>query len=371
MPVQSSPEARLRPRPDAPLRIALVAGPRGGARPDDEGQALRDQAAALRRIGCEVSILGAGGDARPRGLLGAARARAEVAIGLDRCPERELRRLRPHVVHVHNPAFALGWLRRWTGPLIATVHGRPPIGTPLVPPTGTTRCGTATDPLLARADRIAVPSQLGWDLCRKAGLPVERLALVPDFAPPAPPTGVAPDCVGRWVYVGRLSRPKGVVEMLRHWPATEPLDIVGDGVLADECRRVAPPSVRFLGALEREETRRRMPWWTGLVFPTRRFDGAPSVYPEALAAGLPVVAWAGSSVAYGVRLHDTGAVVDPGDRLPPVLAQVRHERPWLRERCHQVYRTEFSEERWAERTLRVYQQAAQRRLALSREPLGS
>src|SRR5262249_38390560 len=149
----------------------------------------------------------------------------------------------------------------------------------------------------------------------KAGLPVERLALVPNFVPTAPSFGVAPDCVGRWAYVGRLSREKGVVEMLRRWPTTEPLDVVGDGVLAHECRRVVPSSVRFVGALDRAEARRRMRWWTGLVFPDQGFDGVSSVYPEALASGLPVVVWAGSSVAYGVRLHETGAVVGSGDRL--------------------------------------------------------
>ena len=376
--VESSPEARRRSRPDLPLRIALVHSFRSGATPRGEDESVHDQAAALRRMGCEVSIVGAD-------------------------PDEALGRLRPHVVHAHSllPDFARGWLRRWTGPLIATVHDYRPMcatgtlfrdgqvctrclegsswpafrhgchgrsATELIPLAVPSRRGAARDPLLTRADRIAVPSQLAWDLYRKAGLPVERLALVPGFAPPPPSAGRAPDGVGRWAYVGRLCREKGVVEMLRRWPTTEPLDVVGDGELALECRRVAPPSVRFLGTLDRDEVRRRMLWWSGLVFPSRGFEVAPLVYPEALAAGLPVVAWTGSSVAYAVRLHETGAVVGQGDRLGPILASVRHRGASLRRRCRQVHQAEFTEEHWAERTLRVYRQAARRRMALRSEP---
>ncbi|RAG85738.1 hypothetical protein DN069_09510 [Streptacidiphilus pinicola] len=402
MQVKSSPDARRRGRPDLPLRIALVHGFGSPAHPRGEDEAVRDQAAALRRIGCEVSIVGASTDDRPRGLLRAARTGAELALGLGRCPDQELRQLQPHVVHVHNlfPAFARGWLRRWAGPLIATVHNYRPMcaaatlfrdgqvctrcldGSPwtgvrhrcfrqsavaTVPLALAARRGAARDPLLSRADRIAVPSQLSWDLYRKAGLPVERLALLPHFVPQPPSAGAPTDGVGRWAYVGRLSREKGVVDMLRRWPTTEPLDVVGDGDLARECRRAAPPSVRFVGTLDREEVRRRMPWWTGLVFPSRGFESAPLVYPEALAAGLPVVAWAGSSVAYAVRLHETGAVVGRGERLGPILDSVRHRRPSLREHCRHAYQAEFSEARWAELTLRVYRQAAQRRVALQTE----
>jgi glycosyltransferase involved in cell wall biosynthesis len=349
----------------------LVQGFHSGAKHSEEGATVYDQAAALRRIGCEVSILSESGDRRPRGFLRSVRSRADFTIGVGRCADQELRRLRPHLVHVHNPAFSLGWLRSWTGPLIATVHTYPPMFSAPIPPTVAIPRAAAGDPLLARADRIAVPSQLGWDLCRKAGLPVERLALVPDFAPAPPAGNVAPGRVRGWAYVGRLTREKGVVEMLRRWPTAEPLEVVGDGVLAHECRSVAPPSVRFVGALDREEVRRRMPWWTGLVVPGQGFEGAPALYPEALAAGLPIIAWAGSSVAYGVRLHETGAVVGPGDRLGPILSLIRHQRTSLGERCRQVYRAEFSEERWAERILRVYRQAAERRLALRRAQVKS
>jgi glycosyltransferase involved in cell wall biosynthesis len=367
--VKSSPDARRRPRPGVPVRIALVHSFHGGAGHGSINETVRTQASALRRIGCEVSVVGAGADEGPRRLLHAVRTGVEVALGLKRCPDQELRRLQPHVVHVHSlfPTFASGWLRHWPGPLITTVHGSRPTSVSAVAamPLGTTSWrGTAKDLLLSRADRIAVPSQLSWDLYRRAGIPVDRLALVPDFVPAPPAAGPVPDSAGRWAYVGNLSQGKGVVELLRRWPRTEPLDIVGEGELSHECRRVAPPSVRFVGALAQEEIRRRLPWWMGLVCPSQSFDTAPLVYPDAMAAGLPVVAWAGSPAAYAVRVHETGAVVGPCDRLGPILTMTRHQRPSLRERCREVYQAEFSEERWAQRILHVYRQAAQRRVAL-------
>jgi glycosyltransferase involved in cell wall biosynthesis len=367
--VESSPDARRRARPGVPLRIAVVHSFQGGARYGDDNEAVREQAAALRRIGCEVSVLGVGADKGPRRLLHTVRARAELALGLGRCPDKELRRLQPHVVHVHSllPTFASGWLRHWPGPLITTVHGSRPTSVSAaaaMPSASVSRRGTGKDLLLGRADRIAVPSQFSWDLYRRAGIPVDRLALVPDFVPAAPAAGPVPDGAGRWAYVGNLSHGKGVVELLRRWPRTEPLDIVGEGELFHECRRVAPPSVRFVGTLSQEEIRRRLPWWMGLVCPSQYFDTVPLVYPDAMAAGLPVVAWAGSPTAYAVRLHETGSVVGPCDRLGPILTMTRHQRPSLRERCREVYQAEFCEERWAQRILRVYRQAAQRRVAL-------
>lgn len=380
--------------PSRRLRVALVHSFYGSASPSGENQAVLDSVRALRRAGHIVSMVEAHTDGQQDRPLYTARTGLNVATGRGRSPAAVLRRLRPDVVHVHNlfPNFGRSWSSSWDGPLVATVHNYRPLcaaatlyregavctrcpdgdrwagvrhscyrGSSLatLPLALAGRQGAAADPLLRRADRVVVLSQQSRELYARAGLPADRLALVPNFvSSPGACDRTAEDRT-RWVYVGRLSAEKGILELLSSWPQSEPLDVVGEGDLLQACRQAAPPSVRFLGALERHELRRRLPSWAGLVFPSRCFEGAPLVYPEALAAGLPVLAWPGSSVSQAVREHGTGLVMQPDAQLASALAEARLAVATLRQRCREVYEAEYSEPRWLHRMLRLYQDAAE------------
>ncbi|MEU0219479.1 glycosyltransferase, partial [Streptomyces sp. NPDC006265] len=159
---------------------------------------------------------------------------------------------------------------------------------------------------------------------------------------------------GAWVFAGRLSPEKGLLELLGRWPAGERLDVVGDGPLLDDCRLAAPRSVRFLGALEHGELRQRLPSWRGLIFPSRWLEGAPLIYPEALAAGLPVLAFTGSAVADSVREQGTGAVVDWNEPLDVALRRAAECFPSLHPRCREVFLRHYTQQVWAERIEAVY-----------------
>ena len=213
------------------------------------------------------------------------------------------------------------------------------------------------DPLLTRADRIVVNSRLSERTYRGAGVPAERLMLVPNFVD-APQGDEAPQGdTGRWLVAGRLSAEKGVLELLRQWPAQEPLDVVGGGELLADCKAAAPPSVRFLGQLDRAELCRRMGSWRGLVFPSRWYEVQPCVQIEALAAGLPTLAFEGSSVADSVREHGTGLVTRWNKPLVPVLAEAGARFPSLRDHCRQVYADHFTERSWITRIATAYEEA--------------
>jgi glycosyltransferase involved in cell wall biosynthesis len=365
----------------------------GSASPSGENQAVLDQMDALQRAGHRVSLVAAHTDRLRDQPLYPVRTALTVATGRGRSPAAALRRLRPDVTHVHNlfPNFGRSWARSWTGALVATVHNyRPLCATATLYRDGAVctlcpdgdrwagarhgcyrgsrvatlplavagRRGAAADPLLRRADQVVVLSRLSRELYLRAGLPADRLALVPNFVSSPGTYSRAAGDRSRWVFVGRLSPEKGILEALNAWPEGEPLDVIGDGDLLQACRRTAPSSVRFLGAMDRHEVRRRLPSWAGLVFPGRCFEGAaPLVYLEALAAGLPVLAWPGSSVSQAVQEHGTGLVVEPGMQLGPVLAQAGLVLPMLRQRCREVYEAEFSEQHWLERTLGLYREA--------------
>jgi glycosyltransferase involved in cell wall biosynthesis len=159
------------------------------------------------------------------------------------------------------------------------------------------------------------------------------------------------------------------MELLARWPADERLDIVGDGPLLDDCRRAAPRAVRFLGALDHGELRQRLSSWRGLVFPSRWLEGAPLIYPEALASGLPVLAFAGSAVAASVREQGTGTVVDWNEPLAPVISRAAGHFPSLRRHCRSMFLHHYTEPVWAERIRAVYAAALTRHAAARSGPV--
>ena len=375
------------------MKIAVVHSFYTSAQPSGENEAVRDQVRALRAAGHEVELFATHTDELAKDPLYPLRAAARVATGRGNSPLDRLRAYAPDVVHVHNlvPNYGRSWVRHWNGPLVATLHNyrpmcaaatlyragavctRCPDGEPwaalrygcyrgsrvaTLPLAWAGRQGPARDPLLARADRLVVLSRLSERTYLRAGVPAERLVLVPNFVD-TPRSDEAPvEDTGRWLVAARLTAEKGVLELLRQWPAREPLDIVGDGDLLDACRAAAPASVRFLGHLDRTELRRRMSSWRGLVFPSRWYEGAPCVEVEALAAGLPILAFAGSSVAESVRERGTGLVTEWNKPLAPVLMEATTRFPSLRAHCQQVYADHFTERAWTTRVAGAYEEAA-------------
>ena len=374
------------------MKIAVVHSFYTAGKPSGENALVRDQVRALGAAGHTVELFAAHTDELERDPFYPLRAAARVASGRGNSPLVRLREFDPDVVHVHNlfPNFGRSRVRHWVGPLVATLHNyrpmcaaatlyragavctRCPDGDPwaalrygcyrgsraaTLPLAWAGRHGLEKDPLLARADRIVVNSRLSERTYRGAGVPAERLMLVPNFVD-APQGDEAPQGdTGRWLVAGRLSAEKGVLELLRQWPAQEPLDVVGGGELLADCKAAAPPSVRFLGQLDRAELCRRMGSWRGLVFPSRWYEVQPCVQIEALAAGLPTLAFEGSSVADSVREHGTGLVTRWNKPLVPVLAEAGARFPSLRDHCRQVYADHFTERSWITRIATAYEEA--------------
>ncbi|MFJ1999859.1 glycosyltransferase family 4 protein [Streptomyces chartreusis] len=374
------------------MRIAVVHSFYTAATPSGENALVRDQVRALGAAGHEVELFDAHTDELARDPLYPLRAAARVASGRGSNPLARVRAYAPDLVHVHNlfPNYGRSWVRQWAGPLVATLHNyRPMCAAATLYRAGAvcTRCpdgdrwaalrhgcyrdsraatlplawagrhGPARDPLLARADRLVVNSRLSERTYRGAGVPAERLLLVPNFVD-APLSGETPGPDnGRWLVAARLSAEKGVLELLRQWPAHEELDVIGDGELLAACRATAPASVRFVGHLDRAELCRRMPSYRGLVFPSRWYEVQPCVHVEALAAGLPVLAFEGSSVAEAVRDHGTGLVTTWDEPLAPVLAEAATRFPRLRAHCRRIYADHFTEQAWLTRISEAYEEA--------------
>jgi hypothetical protein len=126
------------------------------------------------------------------------------------------------------------------------------------------------------------------------GFPTDKIRVKPNFAPD-PGLRERPPSASRTVlFVGRLSRQKGLEVVLDAWRTLGEEDlqllVVGDGPLRAELEGASPPSVRFRRQVPPDEVERLMLRSRALVFPSLSYEGQPMVVLEALASGLPVLA---------------------------------------------------------------------------------
>jgi glycosyltransferase involved in cell wall biosynthesis len=387
------------PSPHTTYRVAFVHSFYSSDQPSGENTAVIDQMAALRTAGHDVALVAAHTDTMAAEFGYTLRAGLRVATGRGRSPLAQLRQLAPDVVHVHNlfPNFGTGWLERWPGALVATLHNYRPAcaagtlfrdgkvcekcpegdrwaglrhacyrGTrsATLPLAWANRRG-AGHPVLRRADRLIVLSEYSRGFYRRFTKSAEKLELVPNFF-----DGTQIDSTERsgteglekgrnWVFAGRLSEEKGILSLLRSWPQDEPLDVIGSGPLESACRAAAPRSVRFFGALSRPRLLGRLPHYTGLIFPSVCPENAPVICREALAVGLPVLALSGSAAAEDVLRHSTGAVYSSAEELPHALDVARKLFPTLREHCLYVHASHYTAQSWVAQVEAVFARAVQ------------
>jgi glycosyltransferase involved in cell wall biosynthesis len=138
---------------------------------------------------------------------------------------------------------------------------------------------------------FVTPSGFARGKLLQAGLAPERVVVKPnpvaDPGPPSPPGEGA-------VFVGRLSREKGVDLLLEAWRAAgggAPLAIAGTG--PEEARLRAQgasiPGVRFLGELDHGRALSAIAAAAFVVIPSRWYEVFPTVAIEALACGRALV----------------------------------------------------------------------------------
>lgn len=383
------------------VRIGVLHSFYRSGSPSGENTIVEAQVAALLRAGHDVQLVAAHSDQIETSLTGRAALAFHVATHTGQDPAPALKAFRPDVVHVHNlfPNFGYSWLERWPGPLVATLHNFRPFcaqgsffrdGTTCLDCLGRggsihgllhrcyrdsltasalmtlrNRRGVLGDPLLVRADRLVVLSEMARDTFIRAGVRAESLHLIPNGLPDT----AAPAVGARrrdWLYVGRLSPEKGVLEAVAEWPAgAETLFVVGDGPLREQAEVLAltKRNVEIVGPLDRQEVAARLAGVRGLLIPSRCRENLPTVMLEALRSGTPLVARRGNAAA---NLIDCAA---PGDA--PGLAyvttaqlQAAVEAPQeaaMQRRARRVYEQWFREDVWVTALEGLYRDAQESR----------
>ncbi|RYF41138.1 MAG: glycosyltransferase [Comamonadaceae bacterium] len=216
-------------------------------------------------------------------------------------------------------------------------------------------------------DQFIALTEFARDKCVEAGLSADRISVKPNTLPldwqaPPKPSG------GRTgaLYVGRLSREKGVDVLLEAWRQLSdiPLTIVGSGPEEAALRSSAPAGVRFVGALPPEGVRQHMQEAACLVMPSRWYEGLPLTALEAFSLSLPIICSRIGSLAEIVE-HDGNGWHFETNNAAELAARVRNcfSHPDLLVKAGQEARASFHRNYSGERNLEMLTGIYQRAIA--------
>lgn len=211
----------------------------------------------------------------------------------------------------------------------------------------------------------------------QGGFPAQKLVVKPGFVDVDPGQGRGQ---GDYVlFVGRLSREKGVEVLLKAWEtlgARCPLRIAGEGPLSDYVRRqqAALPGVEYLGYPTRAQVIDLMQQARALIFPSLWYEGLPRTILESFAAGTPVIASRLGSMESLVEPMQSGLHFAPGDAVDLVRQvdwMIDHPREWqlLRQHTRAVYEAKYSAEQNYAMLMEIYQSVLKRPRTASLAPL--
>ena len=198
------------------------------------------------------------------------------------------------------------------------------------------------------------------------GAPAERIVHKPNSVDQGSPhsAGVREGILT----AGRLSAEKGIVPLMRSWPADAPLlTVAGSGPEEGEVRAAQRSNVRFLGRLKPDDLRVAMRAARVVALPSVWPEPMPLVALEAFSEGTPVIAFDGWSLGAMVKDVSRDCVVPFHDF--PALARRAHEiaDAWywdkISARCVTMHASAYSHARNLATLERVYADAVAERRA--------
>lgn len=375
------------------MKIAVVHSEYSSQSPSGENVVVAEQAAALQRRGHEIAEIRRRTDDEERKPLYSWSVAGRLLTGMSFEPRRELDRFEPDIIHLHNtfPNFGTSWLASWGQRTVATLHNFRTVcaaatlhrdgsectdclSRPVIPALRhgcyrSSRARTfpvafATAPAVGSLRRVAIRSAALVVLSTEARAVMKPFAsgpvhVCPNFAPTLSPMEPA----RRWVYSGRLSSEKGILELIEQWPAGAFLDIYGDGPLRDTVleRIRGRAEIEWKGLVSRETWLRVLPQYLGLLVPSLWSEGIPTVILEALSAGVPV--GVSSQVGVGQELASAGAGVrfDVGRGGTEALRRALTvlDQPSTRKAAEELHRRRYSETAWLTAMEAIYDDVLQ------------
>jgi glycosyltransferase involved in cell wall biosynthesis len=214
-------------------------------------------------------------------------------------------------------------------------------------------------------------SEFARDKFIAGGLPADKIVVKPNFVHPDP--GGDRDASDYVLFVGRLSREKGLGTLLAAWKqlgGKTPLLVAGDGPLRHELEVLVQQrglvGVRFLGNLDRQAVFAAMKRARFVVVPSECYENFPMIVVEAYACGTPTIAAGLGALKEIVSDQRTGIHFVPGnaeDLACKIEWAWTHPREMeeIGQAGHTEFRAKFTADRNYQQLMSIYQRAIESR----------
>ena len=372
------------------MKIAIVHSFYSESSPSGENAVVRDQMDVLSSAGLDVHLFYCATDSLRGSEFYKARSAVNVALRRGNNPTRYLSGLRPDVVHIHNtfPNIGTRWIADWPGPIAMSFHNyrswcingtffrsgrqctdcishhhlsipgivhrcyRGSIAASIPP--AVSRRGFRDDSSHDNVIHVATSegSYAKLSSLRTSERPVVQ---VPNFVIDRGGHR-APEQVDAWLALGRFDPEKGFLQLIRDWPSTHRLRILGSGPQENAIREAVRgrANIHLSGPVPRDELRKLIDSHVGLVFPSLWFEVAPQAVVEAMSAGTPVIAHRANVVSGLLERTGSGIAYGDAEELTAALDNVRDNWSVVSQQARRVYESEWTPQIWLRRTLNLY-----------------
>lgn len=193
-------------------------------------------------------------------------------------------------------------------------------------------------------------SEMASSQLELAGISRNKIRVLTNYVPDTIPLELSSKPNSKWLFVGRLTLEKGILDLLEHWPDAHFLDVYGSGPLEKQVSTVAAgrPNIRFLGSIDNEVLLKMMPSYFGAVFPSKWIEGIPTTALEYMRSGLPLIGLKGTAIADLLESEQGGVILDhfSNEVLLGAIDFIHHNHAKLKSNAREIYLRHFSKEVW-------------------------
>ncbi|HAK77418.1 MAG TPA: hypothetical protein DCM71_11025 [Runella sp.] len=170
---------------------------------------------------------------------------------------------------------------------------------------------------------------------------------------------------GFFLFVGRLSAEKGILELLSVWKEfNEPLKIVGDGPLLESVKKAAfeNPLIEYLGFKPQDQVHVLQQRCKALVFPSIWHEGMPMTVLEAKSAGTIIIANRTPNLEYLITHREDGILYkgNLNQGVKEFMGLTEQEKEQMMVAARADYQKRFCKEQAVDRLMDVYNSVAER-----------
>lgn len=164
----------------------------------------------------------------------------------------------------------------------------------------------------------------------------------------------------RFVWTGRISREKGLAELLNIWPPDFYLDIFGSGPDLDGLVELYGSNERlyFHGTIPNQMLREKLPNYLGFVNSSTWLETGPMTVIEALSVGLPIIFPLTLPIGRMITINQAGMSYSLRDANSLLTALNAISDPVSRisfsQSSRSLFKTHFSSEMWHKSLMEIY-----------------